>query len=60
MRQALRRFAETNVRAHSSADYGWDAAVRAIYVSCYRSRRHGRRDDRPQHWRKYLERTPGR
>jgi len=33
---------------------GWEAAVQALYASCYRSRRHGHRDDRPQHWRQYL------
>lgn len=31
----------------------WDTLVRDIYQSQYRHRRHGRRDERPQHWRKY-------
>jgi len=37
-------------------DTGWDSYVRAAYMSRYRSRRHGRIDDRPQQWRRYLER----
>jgi hypothetical protein len=34
-------------------DMSFDTVVREIYMSRYRHRRHGRRDDRPQHWRKY-------
>ena len=34
-------------------EIGWDSCVREIYVSRYRHRRHGRRDDRPRHWRQY-------
>lgn len=34
-------------------EIGWDSCVREVYVSRYRHRRHGRRDDRPRHWRQY-------
>lgn len=33
----------------------WSGHVQDIYVSYYRSRRHGHRDDRRQNWRKYLK-----
>ncbi|MGR8946438.1 MAG: hypothetical protein ACU84Q_00215 [Gammaproteobacteria bacterium] len=32
-------------------DYGWDVWVQDAYVSRYRLRRHGRRDDRLTNWR---------
>ncbi len=35
---------------------GWTRCIRRIYISRYRGRRHGRIDDRPQQWRRYLER----
>jgi len=35
---------------------GWTRCVRQIYISRYRGRRHGRIDERPQQWRRYLER----
>jgi len=34
-------------------DYGWDAWVQDAYVSRYRLRRHGQRDDRLTNWRQY-------
>ncbi|MGQ0658543.1 MAG: hypothetical protein ACT4NU_10705 [Chromatiales bacterium] len=49
-------YCDENHRRTGEADAGWEAAVRALYVSCSRQQRHGRRDERPQHWRKYLER----
>ncbi len=36
-------------------DRSWTRCVRQIYISRYRDRRHGRIDDRPQQWRRYLE-----
>jgi len=56
--QALRnlciRYCETIQRDTRDVESGWDAYVRAMYISRYRSRRHGRIDDRPQQWRGYL------
>jgi len=37
---------------------GWSGAVRSAYISHYRARRHGRRDDRPQQWRRYVREEP--
>ena len=42
-------------RKEQSIEYGWDAWIREIYVSRYKHRRHGRRDDRLTNWRNYLE-----
>ncbi|MFT4562425.1 MAG: hypothetical protein ACI9BW_002169 [Gammaproteobacteria bacterium] len=49
----LRCYREAIVEEESSNDIGWDSFVREIYVSRYRHRRHGRRDDRARHWRQY-------
>ncbi|MGE0383900.1 MAG: hypothetical protein AB7Q97_04165 [Gammaproteobacteria bacterium] len=40
-----------------AAPAGWDDAIRTLYAACHRHRRHGLRDERPQHWRRYLERA---
>jgi len=52
---ALLAYCEANERQCAPADSDWNTNVRRIYVSRYRHRRHGHRDDRPQHWRQYLE-----
>jgi hypothetical protein len=49
----LRYYQEAIFLENSDDEAGWDSYVREIYVSRYRHRRHGRRDDRPRHWRKY-------
>ncbi|MFT4581357.1 MAG: hypothetical protein ACI915_000303 [Gammaproteobacteria bacterium] len=49
----LRCYREAIIEEESSNDIGWDSFVREIYVSRYRHRRHGRRDDRARHWRQY-------
>jgi len=36
---------------------GWEASLRRVYVSRQPQRLHGRRDERAQHWRKYLDRN---
>lgn len=48
--------AETT-RRDAPPDYplGFHQRVREAYLHRYRHRRHGRRDDRPQHWRQYLK-----
>jgi hypothetical protein len=49
----LRCYREAIIEEESNNDSGWDSFVREIYVSRYRHRRHGRRDDRARHWRQY-------
>ncbi len=49
----LRYYQEAIFIENMNDETGWDSCVREIYVSRYRHRRHGRRDDRPRHWRKY-------
>lgn len=54
--RALARLEDAVAAAGTDSVEGWDALVRAAHASVYRRRRHGRRDDRPQQWRRYLER----
>ena len=49
----LRYYREAIFEENLKDEIGWDSCVREIYVSRYRHRRHGRRDDRPRHWRQY-------
>jgi hypothetical protein len=53
LRLRLRCYREAIRREGINNELGWDSFVREIYVSRYRHRRHGRRDDRPRHWRQY-------
>jgi hypothetical protein len=55
----LRCYREGILRDDMNNEIGWDSFVREIYVSRYRHRRHGRRDDRPRHWRQYDARRAG-
>lgn len=59
LRLRLRCYRDAILREEQNNEIGWDSFVREIYVSRYRHRRHGRRDDRPRNWRHYSERTPG-
>tara|TARA_R110002096_G_scaffold16991_9_gene58444 strand:+ start:3285 stop:3677 length:393 start_codon:yes stop_codon:yes gene_type:complete len=58
LRLKLRCYRDAILREEQMNEIGWDSFVREIYVSRYRHRRHGRRDDRPRNWRHYSERTP--
>jgi hypothetical protein len=49
----VRRFQDAVIEQEASNEIGWDSFVTEIYVSRYRHRRHGRRDDRAHHWRQY-------
>lgn len=49
----LRIYRESILRAEQGIDYGWDVWIQDAYVSRYRLRRHGRRDDRITNWRMY-------
>ena len=53
LRLRLRCYREAVLKEDLNNEIGWDSFVREIYVSRYRHRRHGRRDDRPRHWRQY-------
>jgi len=53
LRLRLRCYREAVLKEDLTNEIGWDSFVREIYVSRYRHRRHGRRDDRPRHWRQY-------
>lgn len=55
----LRCYREAVLKDGLSNEFGWDSFVREIYVSRYRHRRHGRRDDRPRHWRQYTAPASG-
>ena len=56
-RLRFRCYRESVQVQEANNEIGWDSCVREIYVSRYRHRRHGRRDDRPRHWRQYLNQT---
>ena len=53
VRQLLTDYRESILRAEQGIDYGWDVWIQDAYVSRYRLRRHGRRDDRITNWRMY-------
>lgn len=57
LRYGLWSYMETIQREAAAASDGWDADVQRIYISRYRQRRHGFRDERPQQWRKYLDKS---
>ena len=52
-RDLIIEYRESILRAEQGIDYGWDVWIQDAYVSRYRLRRHGRRDDRVTHWRMY-------
>jgi hypothetical protein len=58
LRLWLRYYREAIFEENLNDESGWESCVREIYVSRYRHRRHGRRDDRPRHWRQYLTPPP--
>jgi hypothetical protein len=53
LRRALWYYAEETQRANLGCDGNPDCTAR-IFVNRYQQREHGCRDDRPQHWRRYL------
>lgn len=59
LRRSLVHYRESIRRERREHEAGWDVYVRNAYMSRYRNRRHGRIDDRPQQWRRYLEREAG-
>lgn len=54
---ALRSYRDALARQAALEPRGWEASLRRVYVSRQPRRLHGRRDERAQHWRKYLDRN---
>ena len=55
LRCFISQYKESVRREEQLIDYGWDTWIQDAYVSRYRLRRHGRRDDRLTNWRQYEE-----
>lgn len=54
LRRSLWYYAEETHRANLGCEQGSSNCTRNIFVNRYHAREHGCRDERPQHWRKYL------
>jgi hypothetical protein len=56
LRWRLAMFLDANARQLAGETGGWEIGLRRLHVARQPLRLHGRRDERAQHWRKYLER----
>ena len=54
LRRAICHYAEDTQRANMGCEQGSSNCTRRIFVNRYNQREHGCRDERPQHWRRYL------
>lgn len=54
IRRALYRYSEETQRANLNCAKGESNCTQKVFISRYRKRDHGCRDDRPDHWRRYL------
>jgi len=54
LRRALYRYTEETQRANLGCAKGESNCTRKVFATSYKLRDHGCRDDRPQHWRRYL------
>ncbi|HHH44602.1 MAG TPA: hypothetical protein ENK49_10730 [Gammaproteobacteria bacterium] len=54
LKRALYYYTEENELQALGHPTGQDQSTRDIFMRCYRCHTHGCRDERPQHWRKYL------
>ena len=54
LKRALYYYTEENELQTLGLHTGQDQSTRDIFMRCYRCHSHGCRDERPQHWRKYL------
>ncbi len=54
LRRALYYYTEETERENLGINRDQDHSTRDIFMRCYRCRRHGCRDERPEHWRHYL------
>lgn len=54
MRRALIEYTEETQRINIGCERGEHNCTVKIFINRYQHRTHGCRDDRPQHWRRYL------
>ena len=54
IKRALYYFTEENQVQNLALQQKQDQSTRDIFMRCYRCKSHGCRDERPDHWRKYL------
>ncbi|GMQ83841.1 MAG: hypothetical protein BMS9Abin08_0668 [Gammaproteobacteria bacterium] len=54
LKRALYYYTEENELLTLGPPTGQDQSTREIFMRCYQGHSHGCRDERPQHWRKYL------
>jgi len=54
LKRALYYYTEENELQALDLPTGQDLSTREIFMRCYQCHSHGCRDERPQHWRKYL------
>ncbi len=54
LRRTICYYAEETQRANMGCEQGSSNCTRRIFVNRYNQRAHGCRDERPQHWRRYL------
>ncbi len=54
LRRAICYYAEDTQRANMGCEQGSSNCTRRVFVNRYNQRQHGCRDERPQHWRRYL------
>jgi hypothetical protein len=54
LRRALYYYTEETQRANAGCGLGDSNCTRKVFIQRYRRLEHGCRDNRPEHWRKYL------
>ncbi len=54
IKRALYYYTEENELGSRDATRNQDQSTRDIFIRCYHCKTHGCRDERPEHWRKYL------
>jgi hypothetical protein len=54
VRRALYRYTEETQRANLGCEAGDANCTQKVFATSYKRRDHGCRDDRPEHWRRYL------
>jgi hypothetical protein len=54
LRRALFQFTEETQRANLGCDRGDSNCTKKVFATEYRRQNHGCRDQRPEHWRRYL------
>lgn len=54
LKRALARYTEETQRDNLGCPHGDSNCTTKVFISSYRRREHGCRDERPKHWRRYL------